>query len=261
VDDHATTSIEKWKDVMNVPNYRGIPHVEENIRAIFSIAPSFEFSEDSPPAKDILTARLRAKYYGAQNITYRTFLLKILENSGSGIQVSDNFRSDVEVPKIDVEAIQRGEIDSTTLHYARECMKALEKSTESFHGLGEVDSQRLIVTNIWGTAHAYVLLKYILAYVGILTSYSQWGNMLVLLAAFGNRNLGQFIERSRLCFLLVKTLKFLRFNAQKSSALYTDWKILRYAGEQAGLLPLRSSTNPNLSFNSTASGDVAMADR
>ncbi len=34
----------------------------------------FKFQPDDPPASDILAARLRAKYWGAQVITYRPFI-------------------------------------------------------------------------------------------------------------------------------------------------------------------------------------------
>ncbi|CZR69384.1 uncharacterized protein PAC_19284 [Phialocephala subalpina] len=85
--------------------------------------------ERSPPATDILTARLRAKFYGAQVITYRPYVQKILELSSPGTVSSDR---------------------SARAVYAirREGSKALINSTRAFHGLG---GRRLIMTNVWGT--------------------------------------------------------------------------------------------------------------
>jgi hypothetical protein len=111
---------------------------------------------DSEPARDILGARLRAKFYGAQVITYRDFVLKILERSASDSsfrgQQTPNFMKGFTVPTSTADA----DIDPKIIHYAEQCIKALIKSTTAFHGLGDPGSKRLVVTNIWGTAHAYV---------------------------------------------------------------------------------------------------------
>jgi hypothetical protein len=111
-------------------------------------------------AKDILGARLRAKYYGAQVITYRHFVLKILEMSSTPSpateQVSNEFISGVEAPRVNRNATKVQDIDNKVLEYARNGLKALIHSTRAFHGLGDPGTERLIVTNVWGTAHAYV---------------------------------------------------------------------------------------------------------
>jgi hypothetical protein len=104
-----------------------------NLCQINVIAPTLKWDEKDLPATDILGARLRAKFYGAKVITYRNFLLSIL-------QISPN-------EKLKPEVVQ----------YAIKCIKALIKSTTAFYGLGDPGSKRLMVTNIWGTAHAYVL--------------------------------------------------------------------------------------------------------
>jgi len=124
-----------------------------------------DWSDTDPPARDILTARLRAKFYGAQVITYRNFVLKILEHSASksqnsGQRISTDFRTGISgVPSINKNATRPEEIDPQALNYARNCIRALIKSTTAFHGLGD---GRLIVTNVWGTAHAYVVLYLVL---------------------------------------------------------------------------------------------------
>lgn len=49
--------------------------------------------------------------------------------------------------------------------------------------------------------------------------------------------LTHFVDPTELKDLLQKTLSFLRLHAHQSSALYTDYRILRYAGRVTGLLP------------------------
>ena len=116
-----------------------------------------KWDEDDRPASDILRARLRAKFYGARVITYRDFVLRMLQPSSTGsksrgYQIPNNLMRGFDLPSSSANA----EIDPTVVHYAEQCIKALIKSTQAFHGLGDPGSRRLIVTNIWGTAHAYV---------------------------------------------------------------------------------------------------------
>jgi hypothetical protein len=126
------------------------------LREISSIAPHLKWEENDEPAKDILGARLRAKFYGARVITYRDFVLRILQrSSGSkfrGHQIANDFMRTFDFPPSNANA----EMDPKIVQYAEQCIKALIKSTTAFHGLGDPGSERLIVTNIWGTAHAYV---------------------------------------------------------------------------------------------------------
>ena len=94
-----------------------------------ALAKLVSWKDDDPPATDILDARLRGKYYGAQNITYRHFLRAVLD---SGDQA--NFP-----PKL--------------VEYARRCVYAMKHSCEAFTRCTK-PGERLIVTNSWGTAHA-----------------------------------------------------------------------------------------------------------
>jgi len=126
------------------------------------------WKEDDEPARDILEARLRAKYYGAKVITYRPFVLKILSHSApkksetgeQGEQISSDFKKGIHVPSIDSNATRADQIDPKVLEYATNCITALCKSTTAFWGLGDSSKDRPIVTNIWGTAHAYVSASY-----------------------------------------------------------------------------------------------------
>lgn len=118
----------------------------------------FKFEQDDPPATDILSARLRAKYWGAQNITLRPFIKRIFDFNqrhtalNSPVPISGDFRSEMSVPFIGPEATTEEEIDPRIIEYARRAIRALIQSTKSFHGLGD---QRFIITNVFGTAHAY----------------------------------------------------------------------------------------------------------
>lgn len=86
-------------------------------------------------ATDILGARLRAKFYGAQVITYRFCVLRLLGAARSTL------------PEIAIDV-------QTEKEYASIGLRALIYSTRAFHGLGTPGEKRLNVTNVWGTAHA-----------------------------------------------------------------------------------------------------------
>jgi hypothetical protein len=143
----------------------------EEIKEI-SITKDFKWTEDDEPATDILGARLRAKYYGAKVITYRHFLLKILEQShnqrapaagSANMGFADRFKHIVNnLPQFNANAGNISELDDRAFEYASDFIKALFKSTTAFHNLGDPATTRLIVTNIWGTAHAYVSCVFLL---------------------------------------------------------------------------------------------------
>lgn len=108
-----------------------------------TVAPSMVWSETDPPANDILAARLRAKYYGTEVITYRPFL-KMVMNRPSRISAGFSDGSpDLTVPLED--------ISPKIMNYTKLCIRAMENSTRAFHGM---EGGRLIITNVWGTAHA-----------------------------------------------------------------------------------------------------------
>ena len=154
--------------------FKSIDASLENLEKLAKATPNMQWDEDEEPANDILQARLRAKYYGAKVITYRPALLKILEHShslkpkppketsGKAAETTpekyqEEFRPGVEeLPPMYHDAARKEEIDPTLHEYARNCIVALFKSTTAFYGLGDPGKKRLIVTNIWGTAHAYV---------------------------------------------------------------------------------------------------------
>ena len=134
-----------------------------------------DFKDDDPPATDILTARFRAKYWGAKVITYRPFIEMILEHSSKkrakkraqGLQespqprqhqefASGRYKTGIDVSRINDNATRLEDLPNPIKDYAKAGIKALINSTTAFHGLGDPTKQRLIVTNVFGTAHAYV---------------------------------------------------------------------------------------------------------
>lgn len=140
--------------------FRNVDLVSDAVSGMHWVAPSFAFKEDDAPAEDLLSARLRAKYWGAQVITYRPFVRQILHFSHSVKNhpsspnfptVSSEFRQDVIAPKIHPNTRSHGDIDPSVVELASKGIKALIESTRAFHRLGD---KRPIITNVFGTAHA-----------------------------------------------------------------------------------------------------------
>ncbi|KAH7363571.1 hypothetical protein B0T11DRAFT_353915 [Plectosphaerella cucumerina] len=88
----------------------------------------FRFEERGPPASDMLSARLRAKYWGFQVLCTRPFAKKILDFS---CQLEDGY------PEI--------------VGFVKDGINALIASTKAFQNLG---TDRLLLTNFFGTAIA-----------------------------------------------------------------------------------------------------------
>ncbi|KAL2023110.1 hypothetical protein VTK56DRAFT_3716 [Thermocarpiscus australiensis] len=186
-----------------------IEYIQNSLDMRF-VPPQFKFSLDDPPAKDILSARLRAKFWGAQVITYRPFVRQILEFNYSRandtqMPVSGDFRSGITVPVISPDAKSKHDIPREVVEYAAKGVKALIESTRAFHGLKE---KRYIVTNVFGTAHA------------------QWGNLLTLAAVFRDPTLSVFVDEQTLRELFSRTIAFFRIIAAPTSALNVDMRIL-----------------------------------
>ena len=139
--------------------FKNVGLVSDSVSGMGWVAPSFAFNEDDPPAPDILGARLRAKYWGAQVITYRPFIRQILQfsdrmknhPSSPSVFPMSEFRQDIIAPTIHPNTKSHGDIDPSVVELAKKGIKALVESTRSFHGL---DEKRPIITNVFGTAHA-----------------------------------------------------------------------------------------------------------
>ena len=121
------------------------------------------------------------------------------------------------------EKIHQAEI----LHSARTCVAAAIQSTKAFDNI--INRQRLIVTNIFGTAHA------------------QFGNMLVLATTYKSR-LAFLIPKTTLEHLFHRTINFLRSYGAVSETLARDALILEKLQEV-----VFDEGNLNYSFSSDMS--------
>jgi hypothetical protein len=117
-----------------------------------------QWEDGDPPATDILAARLRGKYYGARYVTNRPFLdyaLHIMPHvihnraniEEAAVNAAGNPRDVADVRLF--KAIQRMG-DAAIWEGVQQCVRAAMHSTVAFDGIAD----RLIVTNIHGTAHA-----------------------------------------------------------------------------------------------------------
>ncbi|KAI2625016.1 hypothetical protein GGR54DRAFT_546214 [Hypoxylon sp. NC1633] len=183
----------------------GIRRIEEMLRNSRNrwVPASYQWSEKDPPASDILGARLRAKYWGSQVILYRPFLRAILEREP--YPYPDHAVSPDHESAMDYDDVTPN-VDPRIIRYASLAISALVESTRAFHGIPS--SQRIIITNVFGTAHA------------------QWGNLLTLSACYRDRFLRRFLDAETLSNLFSRTISFFQTIAQPTSALRADMNIL-----------------------------------
>lgn len=121
------------------------------------LPPLLRWNDSDPPSSDILAARLRAKYYGARYIINRPFLdyaLHIMPGLRDEHPMEAVARDGYGNPrdKADVHLFRAIENlgESIVWQAARRCVDAAMHSTIAFDGVPD----RLIITNIHGTAHA-----------------------------------------------------------------------------------------------------------
>ncbi|KAK4237469.1 hypothetical protein C8A03DRAFT_34586 [Achaetomium macrosporum] len=210
-----------------------IEYIQNSLDMRF-VPPEFKFDPlNDPPAGDILSARLRAKYWGAQVITYRPFVREILD-----INFRKSAANNGLVPVTDPESSSADDITPQMIEYAVKGVRALIESTRAFHGLKE---KRFIITNVFGTAHA------------------QWGNLLTLSAVFRDPTLSRFVEEQVLRELFSRTIAFFRIIAYPTSALNIDLRILEGLerelwGRPNHIEAMDHPTGSSFSTNSAGSG-------
>lgn len=121
------------------------------------LPPKLQWDDADPPAADILNARLRAKYWGARYVINRPFLdyaLHIMPHIQDGKSVEEvatdvhgNPRDKAEVHLFKaIKLMNEKEIWAAV----KRCIDAAMQSTVALDGVPD----RLIMTNIHGTAHA-----------------------------------------------------------------------------------------------------------
>ena len=164
---HPPENRERKTDFFNMRNIH-----DESLQNWRNVLPPWlRWDDEDEPATDINDARLRAKYYGALYIIHRPFLRHVLDREINA-QGTDSPQTDVlkaALHKPLAYSAQSHEssraamppprstsaetnIETEILHSARICVKAAMRSTVAFDNI--IDRQRLIVTNIFGTAHA-----------------------------------------------------------------------------------------------------------
>lgn len=202
------------------------------------VPPMFQFKENDPPANDILGARMRAKYWGAEVITCRPFIKQIVNfNFRGGKDGHDahklthgDFSQAYSLPPFE-EGRKLAVVPDSVRCYVNRGITALIQSTKAFHG---IEDSRFIITNVWGTAHA------------------QWGNLLALSAAYRDPLLGEYVDEKVLRELFRKTIEFFRVVAHPSSALSTDLRIIE--GLEKALFFSDHDPRAAMSFSSSSTG-------
>ncbi|KAM0714710.1 hypothetical protein Q7P37_009759 [Cladosporium fusiforme] len=169
------------------------------------------WQDNDDPPQGILSARLRAKYWGARYVISRPFLdyaLHIMPYVKDGSSVEEvaldvhrnpRDKADVHLFKA-IELMGEGEVWAA----CRRCIEAAMQSTVALDGVPD----RLIVTNIHGTAHA------------------QFGNMLVLSVTWRTEYMRKLIDPERFQRLLKRTIRFLRRLSPISPTCQLDCSIL-----------------------------------
>lgn len=130
------------------------------------LPPGLKWDDSEKEPKDILSARLRAKYWGARYVINRPFLdyaLHIMKHVPTGARQSDSGENaTVETVAVDVNNNLRDKADihlfkaiqgldkGVIWEACRRCIEAAMRSTVAFDEVPD----RLVVTNIHGTAHA-----------------------------------------------------------------------------------------------------------
>ncbi|TEA11918.1 hypothetical protein C8034_v006943 [Colletotrichum sidae] len=219
----------------------------ENLRHMRWVGEEFRFSEDDDPATNIIDARLRAKYWGTQNIIYRLVIKMALDLShqlkqkppgaspeGDAAGTAGIFQSGDAASFIGHKVRTYDDLGDKINNFLRDGVRSLVKSTSAFHG---IDQQRLLVTNIFGTAHA------------------QWGNLLILAAGYRDPHMRQFIDGATLHNLFQRTIQMFKMHAHSTSALTHDMHVLEYLQRELFGSNGVDVTDPrmNTSFSSAAS--------
>jgi len=141
-------------------NFREALRLDAGLANMGWCAPQFHFTDKDEPALDILSARLRAKFWGARVITHRPFIKMIVDfpyrlRDGQDTPPAHEFRGTlggtIGAPSIKAGTTSEEDIDKDVVDLAIKGIGALIESTRAFHNL---PPGRPIITNVFGTAHA-----------------------------------------------------------------------------------------------------------
>ncbi|KAL9113637.1 MAG: hypothetical protein Q9227_002375 [Pyrenula ochraceoflavens] len=219
-------------------------------RDLFS-SQNMGWDDRDPQVDDMNMARVRAKFYGSSYIIQRPILNRILHpiagdnvlpkapaaespasfaspsshEASPGMAKPSNLDGTIRHSSDMAPPISRGSITATeppnTLaglprKLRRHCTACVESAINSTVVFDRLIDKRLIITNIYGTAHA------------------QFGNMLVLAVTYRSSDpyLSKLIKWDHLDWLLTRTIGFLRQYDEVSPTLKMDADILHFAQEK-----------------------------
>ncbi|OQV07394.1 Fungal Zn2-Cys6 binuclear cluster domain-containing protein [Cladophialophora immunda] len=249
---HATLYRES-KNLHTRPSDSIMSALDDNLENWRKMLNDWDWDDNDHESPNINVARMRGKYYGAKYIIWRPTLRFALTQAitnpnptptpkparsrpsespagyGHHSEVTSPAVSNLNTPHPygrDVPYIQ-----PELLEGSRKCIEAAIRSTTSFDKV----PRRLVVTNIFGTAHA------------------QFGNMLVLYATFTSPHpgLSSLVQEDVLRRLHERTVQILRENEAISPVLAKDLKIL----EHMRMKVFPSSTYPSASTVSSFSSN------
>ena len=122
-----------------------------------TLPPGLRWNDDDEAPDDILNARLRGKYWGARYLINRPFLdyaLHIMPHARDGRNIESVAKDSQGNPrdKAEIHLFKAIELmgEQEILRASKRCVDAAMKSTVAFDNVPD----RLIMTNIHGTAHA-----------------------------------------------------------------------------------------------------------
>lgn len=116
------------------------------------LPPDLQWKDDDQPSTEINSARLRAKYYGAVYIVHRPFLRQVLDHEMRAPEKQSPQSDSHQGPMAPPTRWGDDKAHADILESAKICVGAAERSTVAFDSI--IERKRLIVTNIFGTAHA-----------------------------------------------------------------------------------------------------------
>ncbi|EXJ75519.1 uncharacterized protein A1O5_00025 [Cladophialophora psammophila CBS 110553] len=221
---HATLYRES-KNLHTKPSDSIMSALDDNLENWRKMLNDWDWDDNDHESPNINVARMRGKYYGAKYIIWRPTLRYALSQAaipttkpiksrpsespagyGQSSEVTSPAVSHLNTPQQygrDVPSM-RPEL----LEGSRKCIEAAIRSTTSFDKV----PRRLVVTNIFGTAHA------------------QFGNMLVLYATYTSPHpgLSSLVQEDVLRRLHDRTVRILRESENISPVLAKDLKILEH---------------------------------
>ena len=152
-------------DKFSMTDRNACEQILTGLRNLIQQNPQVAWEDTDDPASDINAARLRGKYYGAKYIVHRPFLYYALHHlNGRDLTPEvmrqfkeyernpQNFKLEDQPPTDASREEKSTWVVLQMLISSKQCVSAAKCSTVAFDGV--LKTKRLIVTNIFGTAHA-----------------------------------------------------------------------------------------------------------